>query len=783
MNSAAESPAGKVLIVAPTGRDAALAAATLQRAGISSAISPAVRDVVQQLDDTTGAVLLAEEALTPGEMPALLDWFSRQPPWSDLPLLLLMTNAASEEASTRVLQLFSTRANISLLERPLGTVTLVSAVQTALRARQRQHEVRDLLVQRGTILASIGDAFSALDHDWRYTYVNDKAAEYAGMSKEEMIGRTVWEIYPESIGSVFEERARRALERRRPEQFERFNERPRLWLETRIYPAPDGIVVLRADITERKNHEALMAESERKLKESDDRLRLATDAAAIGTFDYYPETGELELSERGKEVVGQPKDAPVSYASYRAAFHPDDRQVADDIVERLRTPGGDDHYAIEYRTIGVEDGREHWVAERGRVVRDADGRPVRYVGTLLDITEAKTAALALQRAKAAAEEANRTKDQFLAMLSHELRTPLTPVLMTLAALRRDSDLSDALRRDLDMLQRNVELEALLIDDLLDLTRITHGKLELHHDAVDIHVALEHALNISASELHDKKLTVARFFEAPEHHCWADGARLQQVFWNLVKNAVKFTPAGGRVEIRTRNDAAHNIWIEISDNGIGIDPALLPRVFDAFEQGGRTMTSQYGGLGLGLAISKRVIDLHGGTITATSPGPGQGATFVIQLKAMETSLLEGPAVYLPNDIPSRLAAAILLVEDHADTARVLRRILEHAGYAVTHADTVSAARTLAAGQHFDLVVSDVGLPDGSGLDLMRSLRAAHGLNGIALSGFGTDEDLAASSAAGFAEHLTKPVDWPQLSDAIERLLGTKAQSPAQRAASS
>jgi hypothetical protein len=331
------------------------------------------------------------------------------------------------------------------------------------------------------------------------------------------------------------------------------------------------------------------------------------------------------------------------------------------------------------------------------------------------------------------------------------------------------------------LQRNVELEALLIDDLLDLTRIAHGKLELHCDAVDVHGSLEHSVSISAPELEAKQITVERHFDAAEHHSWADAARLQQVFWNLVKNAAKFTPRNGRLELRTWNDDQHHIAIQIKDNGVGIEHELIPRIFDAFEQGGRRVTSQFGGLGLGLAISKRVIDIHGGSITAESEGRDRGATFTITLKAMETSLLDA-AVTLPAELRTRAPVEILLVEDHEDTARVLHRVLEHGGFVVRHAASVAQARQFAAERTYDLVVSDLGLPDGSGLDLMRELQQVHGLSGIALSGFGMDDDRAASSAAGFAEHLTKPVDWPQLRDAIERVLSARHPAAAESAAS-
>jgi PAS domain S-box-containing protein len=676
-----------------------------------------------------------------------------------------------EDASVRILNLFGAHANVTLIERPMRSSTLVSAVRVALRARRRQYEVRELIQQRETLLASISDAFSAIDRDWRYIYVNEHVAELAQMPKEQLIGRVIWQIFPQLVGTDFYTSAHEVMEKRRPTQTEFYHDTWQRWLDTRIYPTKDGIVIFRADVTERRKQEMLAREAALKLQESEDRLRLATEAAAIGTFDYYPNTGALRLSERAKELFGVSSDAEVQYDTYIAALHPEDRHIAAETVARVQQPGASDHYEIEYRSVGIEDREERWIAERGRVVLDESGRPARFVGTLVDITARKNAEIALQRAKQEAEEANRAKDQFLAMLSHELRTPLTPVLMTSASLRRQPDFSDQVRSDLEVLQRNVELEALLIDDLLDLTRIAHGKLELHRDAVDVHSAIEHALTISAAELQGKHLQVTRRLDAREHHCWADAARLQQVFWNLVKNAAKFTPAGGRLDIHTWNDSAHNLMVEVADTGIGIEPTLLPRIFDAFEQGGRAMTSQFGGLGLGLAISKRVIDMHRGTITARSEGRNRGAVFTVTLQAMETSLLAGSTV-LPSEMPVQAMTRILLVEDHADTARVLRRVLEHAGYVVGHASTITKALELGMEQEFDLVVSDLGLPDGSGLDLMRRLQSERGLTGIALSGFGMDDDRAASLAAGFAEHLTKPVDWPQLRTVIERLAAAR-----------
>ncbi|HEY0369889.1 MAG TPA: ATP-binding protein, partial [Chthoniobacterales bacterium] len=737
-------------------------------------------ELTDRINDEAGAVLLAKEGLTEAEFPRFKERIAQQPAWSDLPLLVLTHSSAVEDASLRLLNLLGPVANVTLIERPMRSSTLISAIRVALRARRRQYEMRELLEQRETVLASISDAFSAIDRDWRYTYVNDHVSELARVPKDQLLGRVIWEIFPEAVGTDFYHAAHRAMADRQAQQAEVFHQSWNRWLDTRIYPTKDGIVVFRADITERKRQELLARDATAKLKESEDRLRLATEAAAIGTFDFYPQTGQLRFSSRTQELLGIPADREVEYTDYINAIHPDDRHIAFDTVERVQQPGSDTHYNIEYRVVPANEAGERWIAERGRVVLDENGRASRFIGTLLDITERKNFEITLERAKQEAEAASRAKDQFLAMLSHELRTPLTPVLMTIAALRRDPDLSDSFRADLEVLQRNVELEALLIDDLLDLTRIAHGKLELHYDAVDVHAALEHALSISAPELQAKQIVVTRHYEAVEHHAWADAARLQQVFWNLVKNAAKFTPIGGRVDLRTRNDDSHQLIIEVEDNGIGIEPSLMPRIFDAFEQGGRRVTSQFGGLGLGLAISKRVIDMHGGTITAESEGADRGATFTVRLKAMETSMLDGSLI-LPLETTTPEPVQILFLEDHADTARVLKRILENAGFAVQHAATLAQARALAAVSDFDLVISDLGLPDGSGLDLMRELHSTRALRGIALSGFGMDDDRAASSAAGFTEHLTKPVDWPQLRSAIDRVLATGEESTEKRAA--
>ncbi|MGI8605386.1 MAG: PAS domain S-box protein [Verrucomicrobiales bacterium] len=380
-----------------------------------------------------------------------------------------------------------------------------------------------------------------------------------------------------------------------------------------------------------------------------------------------------------------------------------------------------------------------------------------------------------QQARAAAEEANRAKDLFLAALSHELRTPLTPVIAILSSLRQDPDIPETLADDLETVRRNIELEARLIDDLLDLTRITRGKMELQSERVQVIRIIEDAINTCLPELKAKHLTLVRDFEEPHPTILADGARITQILWNLLKNSIKFTPEAGTITIRSRitpGPGAQHVMIEIQDTGIGIEPTQLGRVFEAFEQGDRKITRQFGGLGLGLAISSAIAESHGGSLTVASEGTGRGSTFTLALplegrdELKEHASVPGGLLGPAAEVPRRPGFAprplrLLLVEDHLDTAAILSRLLRRMGHEVVHAGTIGAAREAATkemnGAGLDLVMSDLGLPDGSGLDLMRELSTTYGLRGIALSGFGMESDLAQSTAAGFSHHLIKPID--------------------------
>ncbi len=365
-------------------------------------------------------------------------------------------------------------------------------------------------------------------------------------------------------------------------------------------------------------------------------------------------------------------------------------------------------------------------------------------------------------AREAAEAANMAKDRFLAMLSHELRTPLSPVLHAVTLLEDETGISDEVREAVSTIRRNVQLEARLIDDLLDLARIRNGKLQLQRERIDAHDLLHRTVAICQPEIDASRLKIRLTLNAQEPRLYADPARFQQICWNLITNALKFSPNGGTLSITTSNTDDGAFRVEMADQGAGIEPDKLARIFDAFEQAGGPRT---GGLGLGLAICKALVTLHGGSIEAHSEGLGAGSTFVITMPVAQEAEIEKPAKPVSPDEPKPVQMRLLVVEDHCDTAAMLTRLLVRRGYEVRSASSVSEAVELAtAGYDFDVLVSDIGLPDGTGVDLIQRLNSLEGsrhFRGIALSGYGMQEDLERSSAAGFSYHLTKPVDFPLL----------------------
>jgi PAS domain S-box-containing protein len=520
-----------------------------------------------------------------------------------------------------------------------------------------------------------------------------------------------------------------------------------------------------------------LKEVQQSLEESRDRYADLYDFAPMGymMLDRSGVITETNLTaammfglERGK-LIGNPLLLYVS-ATDRDAFL--------DHVNRCRQGHGD-----EVRTeleIVHRDGRTVPVSLASRVPRDAaTSASAEFRTALIDLTQQRQAErerrelLDRERIAHARSEA---KDRFLAILSHELRTPLTPVLAAVSALE-EQRVPKSLAPTLRMIRRNVQMEADLIDDLLDITRINRNMLKLDLGDVDVHALINEVIDMCQPEIQDRRMNVE--LRAGATHCVvrADLKRLRQVIWNLLRNAIKFTPARGSITITTDHPQSDRLRIVVADTGMGIAPPLAGRIFQPFEQAEAANGDRAAGLGLGLAICKALVDAHGGEISVFSEGPGLGTAFTVILPCLPQSAVATPvAAPARAPLPARRAAAaghglkILLVEDHPDTVHIMTKLLRARGHRVRSASSVKDALATAASETFDLLISDIGLPDGTGLQLMTALKkSAHApRQGIAISGFGSEEDLRKSAAAGFDHHLVKPVDFGRLNKIIAQI---------------
>lgn len=662
----------------------------------------------------------------------------------------------------------------------------VLGVAIEITERKRIEEaLRDSENRYRSIFEAVVDAIIIIDEMGIIEAANHSAETLFGYGADEMVGQNVNMLMPSPYHEqhdAYLEHYRRTGERKiigiGREVFARHK-------NGSVFPIRLAVSEMRVgsrrlftgqvhDITERRK-------AEESIRESEERLRLAQQVARVGTFEWSIAGGVNRWAPELEALYGLPKGGfKQTIEAWLEMIHPEDRAAAEQQMHEALKTGA---FEGEWRVLWP-DGTVHWLAGRGRVFRDGSGQPLRMVGVNIDITRRKQMEQEYQRATDTALAANAAKDRFLAILSHELRTPLTPVLMTISARETDTALAPELREELSMVRRNLELEARLIDDLLDLNRISRGKIALRLQPTDLHNCLRNVLAICREEIAMRGLSLEVVMDASEHNVNGDGGRLQQVFWNLLKNATKFTADGGRITIQTSNPTPETVRTEVADTGVGINPRTIPSLFVAFEQGEMRTAGHLGGLGLGLAICKAVVDLHNGKVWVESEGEGRGARFFVELPITRVEPTErGGVPERPGPQWSSLQwspkidnrnVRILLVEDNADTMRILCRLLERAGCEVSTARTMQTARAMARetrerGGSFDLLISDLGLPDGDGKDLMRELREQDGLQGVAISGYGMEEDVEKSLAAGFDEHLTKPIQIKELQTAISRLL--------------
>jgi two-component system CheB/CheR fusion protein len=630
----------------------------------------------------------------------------------------------------------------------------------------------ELLRQLQVITDSLPVLVAYLDREGRFRFTSRLYESWCGRPLHEIAGRTIAEVLGEAAWASVREPIDAALSGRQVaiEQWLVFPDTGRRYVHITLVPhvhggQVQGLVSFIQDTSERRRAEQalhLLADSGKLLAESPGGEGMLAGAARL-VVPALADWCAFELGEEGaggRRVVSPHADAGCQPGQVAPSSRLDVPLLA-----RGRMLG-------TWSFVYAESGRCH-----GEEDREIAQELARRVAAVLDNS----------RLYRELEGANRAKDRFLATLSHELRTPLTPMLAMASRLLADAGLPAALRADLAMIRRNVELEARLIDDLLDLTRIGRGKLDLHCEPTDLRQVIEQALE-TCDERRLAARRLVRDLDAEEHVVWGDPSRLVQVFWNLLSNALKFTPPDGTIRLRSYlgesagtgpEAAARQLVVEISDSGVGVDAVALPHIFDAFDQGEAGTSRRFGGLGLGLAISRAIVELHGGSLTALSAGREQGTTLAVRLplpaegfgveRAAHGAAGAGARPEPPAGSALRVPLRILVVEDHADSAQALADLLHAAGHRITLAGTVAAALTAAASEVPDLLISDLGLPDGDGDDLMRTLAGRYpGLPGIALSGYGMEADVARSREAGFSVHLVKPVSLEGLHAAIQRL---------------
>lgn len=657
-----------------------------------------------------------------------------------------------------------------------GRVTAVCGTTRLTTERKRaEAALRESEQRYSQLVSSLPAAVCTTDAQGRVTLFNEAAVALWGRRPE--IGKDSWcgsyRIYRPDGTPLPLDQCPMAVTLRegRPVRGEEIIiERPD-GTRRNILPYPDlirdtsgkivGAVNMLLDITGSKRAEEASRRLAAIVESSDDAI-ISKDLNGIVTS--WNHGAEWLFGYKAEEIIGKP---------ITILLPPERTDEEVNILQRIRHGERLTHFET---TRQRKDGKLIEISLTISPISDAAGKVIGASKIARDVSKQKRGERELERALKEAVAASRTKDDFLAALSHELRTPLNPVLLLASEAAEDPQLPAEVRDQFATIRNGVELEARLIDDLLDITRITHGKLLLNKELVQVHTILKEAITTVRSDLNQKQIMLVLELTAEKSIVTGDAVRLQQVFWNILKNAAKFTSEAGKITVGTRTHTeTGELIITVTDSGIGMTSDDLARAFEAFTQGEHVDTGgshRFGGLGLGLAISRKLVESHSGSIQASSEGRGHGSTFTVTLPLATESAL---AIDLPkagtasphSSMNGRVGKInILLVEDHEPTRTALAQLLTRRRYEVKTAATAAEARALSKKEKFHLIISDIGLPDGNGFDLMKELRAGNAeLRGIALTGYGMEEDVARSQNAGFASHLTKPIRVQSLEAAL------------------
>jgi PAS domain S-box-containing protein len=497
-------------------------------------------------------------------------------------------------------------------------------------------------------------------------------------------------------------------------------------------------------------------EAQRNLRAAEERLRIAVLAGNIGIWDWDPETDEVTLSEEVYRLHGmEPAEGAHTFAEFLPRIHPEDRPGVQQGLADAVARGHD--FSHEFRVL-LPDGEVRWLSSWARVVQEDRGRASRLVGAVISID-------AYKKAEAALRQGDQRKDEFLAMLAHELRNPLAPITTAAEIIRMGSADPARVRTAADVIGRQVRHITKLMDDLLDVSRVTRGLVSLERQPVDLSSVINSAIEQVSSLLQSRGHSLTTTLKAERPSVVGDRARLIQIVANLLNNAARYTPQGGNIDIALDSDS-ENAILRVSDDGQGIEASLAPHLFDLFTQGQRSPDRSQGGLGIGLALVKRLVELHGGHVTADSAGPGYGSTFTVTLPLARRQGADDTRSSRSSARPAHRAMRVVVVDDNRDAADSLSELLAAMGHEVqVHYNATSVLESESAAA-MDAFVIDIGLPGMDGRTLARSLRARQvDATLVALTGYGQPFDRELSREAGFDHHLVKPVEWPQLAQVL------------------
>jgi PAS domain S-box-containing protein len=761
--------AKRVLVLAPTARDAVACRDLFAAERIGSFICNTIADVCREAERGAGAAVVTAEAILGDRDKQLAAWLETQEPWSDFPLIVL-TPPGPE--SPKLLQHLEAVGHMTFMKRPVQILMLVSIVRAMLRDRQRQYAVCDLLAESRraaevlreqreryrVTLASIGDAVIATDIEGRVTFLNQVGQQLTGWVADTALGRPIDQIFRivhETTRQPLVSPVQRVLSEGATVGLVNHTilvgrDGSEYAIDDSAAPMrnesgdPVGAVLVFRDITDKARAERDRALLASVVESSEDAIISKTLEGIILSWN----TGAEQLfGYTPQEAIGRPITLIIPLEL---------KQEESAILGRIRDGKRVEHF----ETVRVsKQGRRIDISLTISPVRDGEGRVIGASKVARDITDRK-------RAEAALKEANRRKDEFIALLAHELRNPLAPLRNGLHVMRLAGDDAEAVAQARTMMDRQLGHLVRLVDDLLDVARITQNKMELRRSRVLLADAVDNAVEAARPFIEAAGLELTVLLPAEPVFLDADLTRLSQVISNLLTNSAKYTDRGGRIWLSAEIQPG-TVRVSVRDNGIGIPAESLSCIFDMFSQVDRSVERTTGGLGIGLALVKGLVEMHGGTVKAQSGGPGAGSTFTVSLPVLETSPAL-PEVATPDE--SRTLSGpkrkILVVDDNRDSADSMALMLKLAGHEIVTAHDGIEAVEVAQEFRPEVVLMDIGMPRLNGLDATRRIRAetwGKTMIIIALTGWGQDTDRDQSKEAGCDGHLVKPITLSDLAN--------------------